>query len=266
MKNKLEVNADHFANDRARQVYVEGRLAGGAALDLDPYLREDNPDAIASSEALLKHLWNEYHNPNQLEEAITKFNALEMKPGDDFSVFKNTFVRLAGECRHPKDKWKAEFKRRLIPALQNQLIGSYLDPSVTFEAFARLGNEISMHYKQANLKKTVASNAAANNGRRNPGKTSTTSTSKTPASKSAANTTTSTDELRRLAAEGRCFVCKEKGHLSRDCVKKDGSRADRINLLVSNYEKYTQHKEAATKDEPVAGSARITEISSNTEN
>jgi len=132
-----------------------------------------------------------------------------------------------------------------------------------------------MYYKQANLKKTVALNAAANNGRRNPSKTLTTSTSasKTPASKSVANTTTLTDELCCLAAEGRCFVCKGKGHLSCDYTKrdgscdvqKDGSCVDRINLLVSNYEKYTQYKEA-TKDELVAGSARIIEIPSDTEN
>ena len=56
MKNKLEVNADHFANDWARQVYVEGCLGGSVALDLDLYLCEDNPNAIASSEALLKYL------------------------------------------------------------------------------------------------------------------------------------------------------------------------------------------------------------------
>jgi len=123
-----------------------------------------------------------------------------------------------------------------------------------------------MYYKQANLKKTVALNAAANNGCCNPSKTLITSILKTLALKSAANTITLTDELCCLAAEGRCFVCKEKGYLSCDCVKKDRSYADRINLLVSNYEKYTQYKEAATKDKPVAGSIRITEISSNTEN
>ena len=56
MKNKLEVNADYFANDQACQVYVKGCLGGSTALDLNLYLRKDNPNAITSSKALLKHL------------------------------------------------------------------------------------------------------------------------------------------------------------------------------------------------------------------
>ncbi|KAK4182008.1 hypothetical protein QBC35DRAFT_457742, partial [Podospora australis] len=40
MINKVEVNRDHFANDRALLAYIESRIRGKAAEDLAPYLRE----------------------------------------------------------------------------------------------------------------------------------------------------------------------------------------------------------------------------------
>lgn len=87
MSKKMQVNDDHFANDLAKQTYIEGRIRGKAAENLYPYLDDDSPNAINSSKALLAHLWTQYHDPNELEKALDKFNSLTMKPGDDYTDF-----------------------------------------------------------------------------------------------------------------------------------------------------------------------------------
>ncbi|KAK0716814.1 hypothetical protein B0T26DRAFT_612178, partial [Lasiosphaeria miniovina] len=118
IKNKLQINADHYDNDHARQSYIEFRLAGKASHQLEPYLEERHPNQINTSEGLLTWLKNEFRNLNREEEAMDEFTTLQMKPGDDYHTFRNEFVRLAGECRRPRSEWKKKFKRRLTPAMQ----------------------------------------------------------------------------------------------------------------------------------------------------
>jgi hypothetical protein len=106
VKNNLAVNADYFDDDDAKRIYIESRLGGTAAQDLEPYLEEGHPNQIVTSAQLLTHLWSQYRNPNKSENAIREYSDLIMEPTDDFFRFKNTFVRLAGECRKPKAEWK----------------------------------------------------------------------------------------------------------------------------------------------------------------
>ena len=54
--NKLRINADRFAGDRARQAYIETCLGGRAAKTLTPYLRNTYPDSINTSAKLLDYL------------------------------------------------------------------------------------------------------------------------------------------------------------------------------------------------------------------
>ena len=85
--NKLKVNADHFADDEARQAYIENRLAGYAAKDLQPYLRDTHPNQITASKALMAHLKRQYDNPNTACQAMEDFEKLRMYQGD-FHIFK----------------------------------------------------------------------------------------------------------------------------------------------------------------------------------
>lgn len=136
VKNKLRVNSDHFLSDDAKMAYIEGRLGGKASEDLEPYINETHCEPIM--EELLKHLFNEYNDHQAADKAIEAFNALDLKVGGDFSAFKNSFVRLAGERGLKRAEWKGEFKRRLPASLQVALAGAYLDKNVDFESYARL--------------------------------------------------------------------------------------------------------------------------------
>ncbi|KAK4221815.1 hypothetical protein QBC38DRAFT_343515, partial [Podospora fimiseda] len=135
IKNKLEVNRDHFHDDHSAAAYITSHVAGNAASQLLPYLCDSHPNQLTTSKDILSHLWSEYYDPNVEKQALLQFNDLDMKPGQDFREFKNTFVRLAGECHRPKSDWKEEFNRRLTPALQTTLLMSYMDPTVDFEKF-----------------------------------------------------------------------------------------------------------------------------------
>lgn len=236
--NKFEVNADRFHSDRAKMAYVEGRLSGKASRNLLPYLRETHPEQITTSEALLDHLYNEYYNPNSAEKAIEAFNDLKMKPGDDYHDFRNEFVRLAGECGRPKRDWKAEFKRRLLPTLQDKLVMSYLDPTVEFEQYARTGAQLALTYEMTRKHREKDTRKDAKPGGQNavtvPARRNNFTTNRNQGSKNERTTGNnadsrpakardqlSKDDYAKFIREGRCFNCKELGHMAGNCPKKE---------------------------------------------
>lgn len=234
MENKLEVNADHFPTDRARQAYIESRLGGTAAREIAPYLQATHPEPLDTSARLLAHLWNEYRDPLAKDRARSDFNKLELRPGGDYLAFKNNFVRLAGESGKPRSEWKSEFHGKiLIAALRTALAAAYVDPNTTFDQYTRLGAEISYANQQAReaaaerrqeTPKTNKGNQKRNNpagvggskagaGRNNNGNK--TANKLTP------------DEVRKLYEEGRCFNCKERGHKSHECPRSSGGGYDK---------------------------------------
>jgi outer membrane murein-binding lipoprotein Lpp len=125
LNNKITVNCDLFHDNRAVMAYIEGRVAGPAAEGLAPYLRSydnDNSTTLTTATALMHHLWEEYHDPNRRENAIQEFAKLSLKSGEDYHKFRSAFIRLAGEAGKARKEWKAEFKRKLYPTLQNALV------------------------------------------------------------------------------------------------------------------------------------------------
>jgi uncharacterized membrane protein YgcG len=224
--NKLEANADHYPTDKLRRIYIEGRLAGPASENLQPYLQEDHPNPITTSEELLKHLKNEYMDPNDKEQAIIDYNKLKLEEGGNVNVFKNKFVRLAGEIRKPKSEWKSEFRRKLTLYLRTQLVGAFVDPKVDFEQYARMAAEVDLDYRQAQKESNASTGRGGGSGRGGSrggfrgGRGGYSSRSATPATTATAQLDRpSPEEAKKLALEGRCFLCKEKGHLARQCTK-----------------------------------------------
>lgn len=158
--SKLRVNADHYHDDQARQIYVESRLGGRALQELSPYLRSTYPEPITSSERLLAHLWEQYYDPMKAQKALDAYDELRMKPGDDYLTFKNDFVRLAGECGKPRTSWKHEFNRRLTDTLQRALAGAFIDDTVVFDHFVRLGMQHAMINKRISDRQTASRQTA----------------------------------------------------------------------------------------------------------
>lgn len=232
IRNKLKANADHYPNDESRRMYIESRIGGDAADNLEPYLDPDHPDSITTSDQLLDHLTTEYRNPNQYEDAYDKFAALKLDPTADFHAFKNQFVRYAGQLRKPKSEWKLEFKRRLTISLRTACASEYLDPNVTFEQYARKAAEIANEFRQAREAKKhddkartggtpTTGSTVGNRGR--GGNTSgrvgdgNRGTSDRPPPTARASGRPPAAEVKKLYEEGRCFNCRETGHVVKDC-------------------------------------------------
>ena len=225
ISNKLRVNADRFATDVAKQAYIESRIGGEAADALTPYLRDTHPEPIDTSAKLLSHLWKEYSDPNRTQVALAAFQKLSLANSTDFATFKNDFVRLAGELGRNKTEWKDEFHTRLTPTMKTALAAQYVDPDVGFDRFARLGANIALvnknayeGYRPAN---PARGNRGGNRGNRSTrgGQPGSSGTPRLQGGGGAAPTKLTADDLRKLYNEGRCFVCRGKGHLSRECPK-----------------------------------------------
>jgi hypothetical protein len=227
IKNKLVVNADHFPTTHAAQTYVETRIGGVAADNLQPYLRENSALQITTAEELVKHLEAEYRDPNQGRRARDAYEALRMKPSDDYLRFKNEFVRLAGECGENRAAWKDQFKRRLTTALQGSLALAYCDDAIGFEHFARVGaevaNTLSNAYKDKQASKSSNNNRLAE--RKN--------------SKPAEPRQQQSDQKRLVEEkdEARCFVCGEVGHFAARCPQKKGQSEKKVSFAACDERK-----------------------------
>ncbi|KAK4182200.1 hypothetical protein QBC35DRAFT_396447 [Podospora australis] len=190
----------------------------------------------------MKHLHESYNDPNKLEDSREKFEKLTYKPADGFTNFRNEFVRLAGECQRPKSDWKYEFNRKLTPSLKTAVAKEYLDKTVRFDEFVRHCQQIADIWTRAQQERST-SNSGSGSGKskdKDKGKGKATSTTATSSKSSTAPTRTrlSPDEVRILAMEGRCFTCKEKGHVSKDCPQKAADNAKKlaaVNAIVDAY-------------------------------
>jgi uncharacterized coiled-coil protein SlyX len=245
IENKLIVNEHHFDSDEVKRVYIESRVQGKAGENLLPYLSPDHPNRIKTSKALLKHLWTEYHDHNRRVNALSEYNDLTMEPGDDFTKFRNTFVRLAGECRKPRSDWKEEFHRKMLPSMMDKLAREAIDDNVDFEAYARVAGQLALNYEQTQKakkkkdKSVQASTSSGNTGKskksyKDKGNPKSDNTSKAT---STANTRPklTDEEVKQLAREGRCFTCKEKGHIGAECPKRKADREARIAAIAAKY-------------------------------
>lgn len=232
LSNKLEANADYYPTDIAERVYIESRLQGAAASDLQPYLRKGHPDQIQTAEQLLDHLWNEYYDPNVRDKAAKDFADLEMKADMTYKEFRNKFVRLAGECGIPRNDYKREFHRRVLPSISRALAAQYIDDEYSFNRYAEVGAQIDLTYQMSKKREKKVDEAGTSSRKGKKGKFS-----KDDAKDSDGKGTTSSnnnsnrlsrEERAKLRDEGKCFICKETDHISPNCPKRAAGREGRI--------------------------------------
>jgi hypothetical protein len=235
VKDKLAINFDHYPTDEAKFVFIKSCLGGAAAEDLQPYLRTTHPEQLTTSDALLKHLHDEYFDPNIKERADQEFAELKWNSLDKdkkrlmHQAFRTKFVRLAGETELPKKKWKYEYKKRLSQSLQLALMSAYIDDSVTFEKYAQQAAQSSLTMENTQAARSRGGDASSDNnsmggrgaynnrGRGNNrdgrggrgggrgGSNNNGQRDKSPAT------------LRRLFREKKCFKCEKTGHFGTDC-------------------------------------------------
>ncbi|KAK3347586.1 hypothetical protein B0H65DRAFT_507647 [Neurospora tetraspora] len=201
-----------------------------------PYLRETHPDQLTTYSGLMTHLWRQYHDPNQEENALINFTKLKMKDNDNFDFFKNKFVRMAGECQRPKTEWKRELFQRLPAEYKKQMGAKHRDPSISFESYCvdcsvlkTIADEAKAASRSSNNKGNNKNSGAGSGGSGSAPK---------PAAAGGNRPTADREETTRLFNDGRCFLCKERGHTKRDCPEKeryDRERRDRVAAVVDRH-------------------------------
>jgi len=203
MRNKLMVNTDHFADETARIAYVENRTDDVAASHIAPRIESSSPNPWASAEEMLDHLEEALGDPNREQNARSDFRALKMRAGTDINDFLGKFMLLATEGRVPQETWKEELNEKLIPKLQELVLYSYNASSFyEFQQSVRRAAQTLEKNRKALVSRQLTPTALDTVPKR----------SYTPGGGQPF-----TESRTRLLREGRCFICKEVGHLGRDC-------------------------------------------------
>lgn len=175
-----------------------------------------------------------------------------MKASDRFQDFLSQFIYLAQESNLAESEWKEELYYKLHSGIQCLVIRESNDPTLDFLAFVtactQTANRLEMINSQEQHLKGRAPNTRPNtrmtmNQTNSFGATTASSPSNGKSGKLS-------DETRiQLMKEGRCFYCKEIGHLSLECpVKK---RATELKALASSDEQQTEvDTEKSGKESP----------------
>ncbi|KAJ5515156.1 hypothetical protein N7463_004708 [Penicillium fimorum] len=222
VRQKLEANADHYPLPVHRKLYVQSRCEGKAQLHIAPRLSAESSAPYADADDMIAHLKTVFANPNRRAEAYTAYHKLKMKPKDSFTDFLAEFMQLAEEAVAVEENRKRDLYSKLPYLLQSQVMWAVNQDSVPFETFTQncqsMSHEINLQQESKNTSRSRATVLAGSGG--GTGIATSQYTPRVKREGSAISTSLSATERETLMKEGRCFNCKEQGHMTRECPKK----------------------------------------------
>ncbi|KAJ5666162.1 uncharacterized protein N7477_008610 [Penicillium maclennaniae] len=221
MRRKLLLNEDHYPTAAHQLAYVSSRCEGKALRHVNPRMQEDAMAPYKTVKDVFDHLEGVFHDPNQKQIARDEYYNLKMGPKQDFTDFLAEFTYLAEESGQPKDLRKRDLYRKLPTLLQNQVMISAGDDS-TLDQFIRKCQIASRLIAQQ-----VASRSGSSRRGRDVNPSSNKNSGQSQENPLAQKNPAGTDTARKatLMKEGRCFICEEQGHISRNCPKKTTTTA-----------------------------------------
>lgn len=210
LKNKLEGNADRYPTEQERLRYALSRVAGDAAITIEPFA----PTTVA---ALVETLEASYGDPNRQATAQQRIN--RMTQGDlSFPVYFARFHQYSKQTGWNDAAQINHLVESLNPELKRTLIGVTLP--------ARLedcANLINRHWNDLLRLQSRTSYRTGNPmAASSPTRPSTQVRKKDPEAMDLDIGTQgyapkNSAERQKRAREGRCFKCGSKTHLSPAC-------------------------------------------------
>jgi hypothetical protein len=231
IKAKMRANRDHFETEDDRITHVASLIEGEAADLIAPRLDPGSSRYYQDINEFYDHLTTLYGDVNKKRNARAEYRRLFMKKDQSFQEFYARFLRLTVDAETPEDDLKEDLNEKLQYELQAAVSTYFNDEAISTEAFAKWCTTIDQQIKQRQAKvarfeknKTTTTSASS---------TKTTTTASTPFVKTVVPTATlprlynsnttysrpvyNEPEKQELSKQGRCFICKEVGHIANTC-------------------------------------------------
>lgn len=232
---KIKGNSELFPTEDSKFGYALSYIGGEAMEGMESRLEDDCPadEKITTLQDIFDHLEPFYKDPTELPRAKKDFADLQMAKTPSYRDFVTQFVRLATKARVPRSEWKYEFNARLTSKLQYGMTRDYIDETVRYDEFARLGHQYALQYefiKQKSGDKKKSPSGGGSGGSPAPKDSNPREKSKsgTPTAGRGKSPTPQANEREKLMGEGKCFYCKEPGHIKADCPKLAAANIRRI--------------------------------------
>lgn len=249
LQDKLEVNADHFENPKAKMAYVFSRTGGDAQTHLRPRYAEDAANPFASEIEMVNYLASIYEDPFKVQNARLDYKSLMMRRTEAFTNFHTRFLHLAGQARIPQEDLLPDLFDKLTLELQRAVLPVY----TTVKTLQELTNHClsldqglrRIKARTDRLKARSPKNPGADTGGevRSPSVPMQATGPRSPIVKVEGRTgspaaypppirpTYSDSRKQALSDQGACFTCGQQGHISRDCPSRANAKEAEVVLV-----------------------------------
>ena len=237
--DKLEVNHDHYENERSKIAYVCSRTAGRAATILWARRRKDSTNPYLTADQVLEDLARNFDDPDRHKNARRDFKKL-MQGTKTFHDFFSEFMRLATILDVPERDLIDHLEDKIAPRLNNMLMGmnhTTMTIDQTRDYLIKLDNSqrSAAARKLEALQDSQRKDVPLRESARAPKQV----TFRKPVAfaRDASPRFTPNSQRKEDVDEARCFICHRPGHLAADCP--DGKKSSppvRRSTPVNNVE------------------------------
>jgi hypothetical protein len=248
IKHKLQANSDHYPDEQSKIAYIYSRTEGDAAQHLFPRMRDD-ATPFSSVQDVYDLLKSIYLDPNHVRNARAEFRGLRMRKDEPFQEFHTRFLHLAQEAQISRIEWRDELIEKLRFDLQKAVLPQFHNLS-TFQELTDCCRTVDQglqriyRVEERSRHRVTASNApSSKKDQMKPADPPTTSRTQNTNTNRLTRAETPNVEANpnkeQLMKEGRCFYCKESGHMISGCPKRK-SQVNKVQELGARQDQETE--------------------------